>query len=77
MSYSSWSERHDNAKSVVTDLLKGLSEMNDSPHYSLGYLEAMLTKWAASDDTVFEEIVRTNDWLGQHTKAKEASDAKV
>ena len=74
-SYSS--DRYDNAKAVVTDMLKGLSDLNDSPHYSLAYLECMLVSWASTNNIVFEEVVRTNDWLAKQSKAQEVSDAKV
>ena len=51
------------AKTAVTDMLSGLEKQNDSPHYSLAYLESMLTSWATIHPTVLEEVNRTNDWL--------------
>lgn len=62
-------DKHDAARSAVSELLSGLSKMNESPHYSLGYLESMLTKWAYDSNTVFDEIVSTNEWLNTHNKA--------
>jgi hypothetical protein len=51
------------AKTAVTDMLSGLEKQNESPHYSLAYLESMLTSWATIHPTVLEEVNRTNNWL--------------
>jgi len=51
------------AKTAVTDMLSGLEKQNDSPHYSLAYLESMLVSWATINPTVLEEVNRTNNWL--------------
>lgn len=51
------------AKSAVTEMLSGLEKQNDSPHYTLAYLESMLVSWATINPTVLEEVNRTNDWL--------------
>jgi len=59
------------AKTAVTDMLSGLEKQNDSPHYTLAYLESMLVSWATINPTVLEEVNRTNDWLN----TKESQDA--
>ena len=45
-----YSEKRDIAKSAVAKMLSSLSEKGDSPHYMLGYLEEMITGWAANDE---------------------------
>jgi len=71
MSYTNWSEKRDAAQAAVSDMPSSLSAQNDSPTYTLGYLESMLTSWAADNEIVFEEIVKTTDWLN----AKESENA--
>jgi hypothetical protein len=66
------SERYDESKIVVTEMLKSLSELNDSPHYSLAYLESMVVSWATTNDIVLEEVKRTVKWLKEEG-AKNAS----
>ena len=58
-----YSEKYDAAQSAVVDMLSSLSARNGSAEYTLGYLESMLTSWAADNEIVFEEIVKTTDWL--------------
>ncbi|MDA8866161.1 hypothetical protein N9H77_01515 [Porticoccaceae bacterium] len=66
-----YSEKYDAAQSAVVDMLSSLSARNGSADYTLGYLESMLTSWAADNETVFEEVVKTTDWLN----AKESQNA--
>ena len=58
-----YSEKYDAAQSAVVEMLSSLSTRNGSAEYTLGYLESMLTSWAADNEIVFEEIVKTTDWL--------------
>ena len=63
MDIKDWSDKHDAAKALVQEMLSGLEKQNDSPHYTLGYLESMLTSWASKNDIVYNEISSTVDYL--------------
>jgi uncharacterized protein YejL (UPF0352 family) len=68
MSYENWSDKHDAAKALVAEMLSGLEKQNDSPDYSLGYLESMLTGWASKNEIVFNEISSTVDYLNSEAQ---------
>ena len=63
MDIKDWSDKHDAAKALVQEMLSGLEKQNDSPHYTLGYLESMLTSWASKNDIVYNEISSTVNYL--------------
>jgi len=63
MDIKDWSDKHDAAKALVQEMLSGLEKQNDSPHYTLGYLESMLTSWASKNDIVYSEISSTVNYL--------------
>ena len=56
-------EKYDAAQSAVVEMLSSLSARNGSAEYTLGYLESMLTSWAADNEIVLEEVTKTTDWL--------------
>ena len=63
MDIKDWSDKHDAAKALVQEMLSGLEKQNDSPQYTLGYLESMLTSWASKNDIVYNEISSTVNYL--------------
>jgi hypothetical protein len=70
MTYLTYSEKRDIAKSAVAKMLSSLSEKGDSPHYMLGYLEEMLTGWAANDEILLENVIKTTDFLNAKETVK-------
>jgi len=69
MDIKDWSDKHDAAKALVKEMLSGLEKQNDSPHYTLGYLESMLTSWASKNDIVYNEISSTVNYLNESRNA--------
>ena len=65
-----YSEKYDSAQSAVVEMLSSLSTRNGSAEYTLGYLESMLTSWAADNEIVLEEIVKTTDFLNANETVK-------
>jgi hypothetical protein len=65
-----YSEKYDAAQSAVVEMLSSLSTRNGSAEYTLGYLESMLTSWAADNEIVLEEIVKTTDFLNANETVK-------
>jgi hypothetical protein len=65
-----YSEKRDIAKSAVAKMLSSLSEKGDSPHYMLGYLEEMITGWAANDEIILKHIIKNTEFLNAKETVK-------
>ena len=60
-----YSEKRDIAQSAVAKMLSSISEQkqNDNPHYMGGYLEEMITGWAANDESILKHVIKNTESL--------------
>tara|TARA_B110000879_G_scaffold50274_1_gene70969 strand:+ start:1584 stop:1796 length:213 start_codon:yes stop_codon:yes gene_type:complete len=70
MTYLTYSEKRDIAKSAVAKMLSSISEKNDNPHYMGGYLEEMITGWAANDEIILKHIIKNTEFLNAKETVK-------
>ena len=67
-----YSEKRDIAQSAVAKMLSSISEQkqNDNPHYMGGYLEEMITGWAANDEIILKHIIKNTEFLNAKETVK-------
>jgi NAD/NADP transhydrogenase alpha subunit len=58
-----YSEKRDIAQSAVAKMLSSISEKNPSPHYMGGYLEEMITGWAANDESILKHVIKNTELI--------------
>ena len=55
----------DQAIKILEQIQKAHLNKNDSPHFHIGYLQALVGTLAERDSTIIDELTSTLDWVNQ------------
>jgi hypothetical protein len=55
----------DQAIKILEQIQKAHLNKNDSPHFHIGYLQALIGSLAEKDSTIIDELTSTLDWANQ------------
>lgn len=55
----------DQAIKILEQIQKAHLNKNDSPHFHIGYLQALVGTLAERDSTIIDELTSTLDWANQ------------
>ncbi len=55
----------DQAMKILEQIQKAHLNKNDSPHFHIGYLQALVGTLAERDSTILDELTSTLDWVNQ------------
>jgi hypothetical protein len=55
----------DQAIKILEQIQKAHLNKNDSPHFHIGYLQALIGSLAEKDSTILDELTSTLDWANQ------------
>jgi len=55
----------DQAIKLLEQIQKAHLNKNDSPHFHIGYLQALVGTLAERDSTILNELTETLDWAAQ------------
>ena len=50
---------------ILEQIQKAHLNTNDSPHFHIGYLQALVGTLAERDSTILDELTSTLDWANQ------------
>ncbi len=55
----------DQAIKILEQIQKAHLNKNDSPHFHIGYLQALVGTLAERDSSILDELASTLDWANQ------------
>ena len=58
-------DNRDQAIQLLEQIQKAHLKKNDSPHFHIGYLQALIGSLAEKDSTILDELTSTLDWANQ------------